>query len=102
MTRAHDHACEPRGIEKPLFLVEVPASGLLRHQSSLKAVGEPGNDILEARHLLVEIGAEAPELLLVTELIGFNDLIEAGREGLVVRLGRKVPVATARGSKNAF
>ncbi len=47
----------------------------------------------KAAHLLVEIGAQPAELLLVAQLVGLDDLVEAGGEGLVVGLRRELPVA---------
>jgi hypothetical protein len=50
---------------------------------------------VEPGHLLVEIGAEPPKLLLVAQLAGLNYLIEPGREGLVFSLGSEIPVTAA-------
>ena len=86
MAGADDDPGEPRGVEQPFLLVEIPAARLLRHQPPLQPVGEPGDDILQAGHLLVEIGAEPAELLLVAQLGGLDDLVEAGGERLVVGL----------------
>ncbi len=88
-----DHPRQPRRIEHPFFLVEVPASRLPREQPPLEPVGEPGDDVLQPRHLLVEIGAEPPQLLLVAQLAGLDDLVEAGGEGLVVGGWRQLPIA---------
>jgi len=43
MDRVYDDAGEPRGIEHPLFLVELPGPALLRHQPPLQPVGELGD-----------------------------------------------------------
>ena len=101
MRRAHNHAREPSGVEEPLLLVEVPAARLLRHQPSLQTIRKPRDDVLEARHLLVQIGAQAPKLLFVAEFRGRDRLVEPRRESLVVGLGRQVPVAAARRSEDA-
>ena len=67
MERVHDHAGEPRRVEQPLLLVELPASRLLRHEAALKAVGELGDRALKVDELLVEIGAKPPQFLLIAE-----------------------------------
>ena len=97
-----DHPRQPRGVEHALLLVEIPAARLLRQQPPLEPVGEPGDDIGKPAHLLVEIGAEPPELLLVAQLVGLDDLVEAGGEGLVVGLRRQIPVAPAGRGESAF
>ena len=53
-------------------------------------------------HLLVEIGAEPRQLLLVAQLVRLDDFVEAGGERLVVGLGRAVPVAPAGRGEHAF
>ena len=63
--RQLSHPRKPGRIEQALLLVEIPASGLLRKKAPLQAIGEAGDDILQAAELLVEIGAKAPKLLLV-------------------------------------
>ena len=68
MAGIDDHPGEPRRIKQALLLVEIPASRLLRHQPSLEPVGKPRDDVLKSGHLLVEIGAQAPELFLVAKL----------------------------------
>src|SRR5215472_9316755 len=90
------------GIEKALLLVEVPASRLLGQEPALEPVREPRDDIGKPAHLLVEIGAEAPQFLLVAQFLGLDDLVEAGREGLVVGRRREVPVAPSRRREQAF
>src|SRR5215472_14636201 len=90
------------GIEKALLLVEVPASRLLGQEPALEPVREPRDDIGKPAHLLVEIGAEAPQFLLVAQFLGLDDLVEAGREGLVVCRRREVPVAPSRRREQAF
>ena len=95
MAGADDDPRQPRGVEQPLLLVELPAARLLRQQPPLEPVGEPGDDVLEPAHLLVEIGAQAAELFLVAQFAGLDDLVEAGRVDLVVGLRREIPVAPA-------
>ena len=96
MARIHDHARQPRRVEQAFVLVEVPAARLLRHQPPLKPVGEAGDDVLQAAHLLVEISAQSAELLLVAQLLGLDDLVETRGEGLVVGLGGELPIAPSR------
>ena len=95
MGRADDHSGEPARIEQPFFLVEIPTARLLREQPSLQAVREASDDALRACHLLVEISAEAAELLCVAEVFGLDGLVVAGREGLIIGLRTEVPVAPA-------
>src|SRR4029079_10522219 len=84
MARIDHHAGEASGVEESLLLVEVPAARLLREQPPLEAVGEARDDVRQAAHLLVEIGAKAAEFFLVAQLLGLDDLVEAGGEGFVV------------------
>src|SRR4029079_7395718 len=95
MTGAHHDPRQPRGVEQALFLIEVPTPRLLGEKTPLKAIGEAGDDIRKSRHLLVEVGTEARQLLLVAQLTGLDDLVEARRECLVVGRRRQVPVASA-------
>ena len=44
-----DDPRQPRGVEQPFLLVEIPAARLLRDQPPLQPVGEPGDDVLKAR-----------------------------------------------------
>ena len=67
MAGIDDDPREPRGVEQPFFLVELPAAVLLRHQPALQPVGELGDDALELDELLVEIGAQPGQLLLVAQ-----------------------------------
>ena len=46
--------------------------------------------------------ADNKELFLVAQLGGFDHFIEARREGLVIRRGREIPVAAARGGEQAL
>ena len=59
---------QPRGVEQPFLLVELPAARLLRHQPPLQPVGELGDRALQMDELLVEIGAQPAQLLLVAQL----------------------------------
>ena len=74
MDRIDDHPRQPRGVEQPLLLVELPAARLLRHQPPLQPVGELGDRALQVDELLVEIGAQPPQFLLVAQL-GRLDLL---------------------------
>src|SRR5690348_11334541 len=102
MPGADDYSGEPRRVEQPLLLVEIPAARLLGEEPALKAVGQAGDHILKTAHLLVEICPEPPELLLVAQLLGLDDLIEARRERLVVGLRCKLPIAAAGRGKHAL
>ncbi|MGY4431733.1 hypothetical protein ACVWWO_004210 [Bradyrhizobium sp. F1.13.1] len=63
---------------------------LLRHQPALEPVGETGDDALQMRELLVEIGAQALQLVMIAEVFGGDDLVELRREGVVFRPARLV------------
>ena len=80
MGRVDDHPGQPRRVEQPLLLVEIPGAGLLRHQPALQPVGELGDRALQMDELLVEIGAQPPELLLVAQLRGLDLLVILGGE----------------------
>ena len=95
------HPGEAGGVEHALLLVEVPAARLLRQQSALEPVGEPRDDVLQAAQLLIEIGAEPAELLLVAQFGRLDGFVEAGREDLVIAVRREFPIAPAGGGKGA-
>ena len=69
---------------------------LLRHQPALQAVGEPRDDALQMRKLLVEIGAQALQLIVVAEVFGGDHLIEFRRKGVVFRPARLVGATRIR------
>ena len=50
---------------------------LLRHQPALQPVGEARDDALQIGELLVEIAAQAVELLRLAQLLGGDGLVEA-------------------------
>ena len=79
-----DDAREPRGVEQPFLLVEVPAPRLLGEQAALEAVGEAGDDVRKPAHLLVEIGAQPRQFLLVAQLFSLDDLVETRCERFIV------------------
>ena len=90
MQRIDDHARQPRRIEHALFEIELPGAVLLRQQPPLQPVGEPSDHALQVRELLVEIAAQPVELLGLAEILRADDLVELGREGLVVGTARLV------------
>ena len=96
MPRRHDHPRNSRRVEHPLFLVEVPAARLLRHQPPLQPVGEPRHDPAKARHLLVEVSAQPRQFILVAQLGRAHRLIEAVGERAIVAARLLGPVALAR------
>ena len=77
MQRIDDDARQPRRIEQALFEVELPGAVLLRHQPALQPVGEPRDDALQVRELLVEIAAQPVELLGLAQILGGDGLVEA-------------------------
>ena len=88
MQRVGDDAGEPGGIEQPLFQVELPRAGLAREQAPLQPVGEPADDAVQLRELLVELGAQPGQLLGIAQVGGVDDLVELQRVRLVGRLLR--------------
>ena len=84
MAGSDDDPREAGGIEQSLFLVEVPTPCLLGHQPALQAIGKPGYDPSEAGHLLVEIGPQPSQLIVVAQLMRRDHFIEASGEWLVV------------------
>ena len=84
LLRINDDARQARGIKLPLLQIKFPRAVLLRHQAALQAVGEPCHNALQMRQLLVEIGAQAGQLLGIAEVFGQNDLVKFGREDFVV------------------
>jgi hypothetical protein len=84
MGRIDDDPGQPRRIKQPFLLVEIPAARLLGHQPPLQPVRQLGDRALQMDQLLVEIGSQPAELFLVAELSGFDRLVEAGSEHLVI------------------
>ncbi len=72
-----DDARQPRRVEQALLEVELPGAVLLRHQPALQPVGEPRHDALQMRELLVEIAAQAVELVGLAQILGRDGLVEA-------------------------
>ena len=72
------------GVEHALFEIELPRAALLRHQPPLQPVGEARDDRVEVLQLLVEIFAQALQLVGVAQFVCVNDLVEPGGIGLVV------------------
>ena len=79
-------AGKPRGVEQPFFLIEIPAAILLCHQAALQAVGEPCHRALQARQLLVEIGAQPVEFFLIGEVGRTDNFVIFGRPAFVIAL----------------
>ena len=90
MAGADDHAGQARGIEQTLFLVEIPAAVLLRHEAALQAVGEPRDDALQTGQLAVEIGPQPVQFLVIAQLGRLDHLVELVGIGLVVEVFRQV------------
>ena len=90
MHRIDDDARQPRRIEQPFLQIEFPGAILLRQQQPLQPVGEPRDDALQMRKLLVEIAAQPVELFRLAELLGADGLVEFGGEGPIVRPARLV------------
>ena len=91
--RVGDDARQPRGVEQPFFEIELPGPGLLRQQPALQPVGEPGDDALQMRELLVEQLAQARQLVGIAQLVRLDDLVGGGAEGAI---DRGVVIAAAR------
>ena len=91
-----DDARQPRRIENAFLEIELPGAVLLRHQAALQPVGEPRDDALQMRELLVEIGAQPLQLVMVAEIFGRDHLVELRREGVIFRPARLVGAARIR------
>src|SRR5262245_42036486 len=91
----HD-ACEPRRVEHALVEVEFPRAILLRHQAALQAVGELADHALQVAELLVEVVAQAAELLGVAQLVGIDDLVELLGVGVILLAERFVRQSSGR------
>ena len=91
-----DDAGQPRGIEHALVEVELPGAVLLRHQSALQAVGQLADHALQVAELLVEVVAQAAELLGIAQLVGLDDLVELHRIGVILLAQRLVAERTRR------
>ena len=76
MQRIDDDARQPRRIEQAFLEVEFPGAVLLRQQQPLQPIGEPRDDALQMRKLLVEIAAQPVELFRLAQLLGADDLVE--------------------------
>ena len=77
MHRIDDDARQPRRIEQALFEIELPGAILLRQEEPLQAIGEPRDDALEMRELLVEIAAQPFELFRLAQIFGADGLVES-------------------------
>ena len=93
MHRVDDDARQPRRIEHAFLEVEFPGAVLLRHQAALQPVGEPRHDALQVRELLVEIGAQAVELVVDRRDLRPRRLRRIRREGMVLGTARLVGAA---------
>ena len=91
-----DDARQPRRIQNALFEIELPGAVLLRHQAALQPVGEPRHDALQMRELLVEVGAQPLQLVMVAEIFGGDHLVELRRKGVIFRPARLVGAAGIR------
>ena len=58
------------GSSMPFLEVEFPGAVLLRQQPALQPVGQPRDDALQMRELLVEIAAQPVELFRLAQLLG--------------------------------
>jgi hypothetical protein len=76
------------------FEIEIPGAALLRQQAALETVGEAADDALEVGELLVEIAAQARELLGIAQILGLDGLVEARvvdhLQGVVGRLANRL------------
>src|SRR5262249_35832898 len=68
---------------------------LLGHQAALQPVGEPRDDALEIRELLVEIAPQPIELLGLAQFVGRHYLVELGDERPVIGAARLVDAVPA-------
>src|SRR6202165_452662 len=96
MIRVGHYARQARGVENAFFEIELPGAVLLRHQSALQAVGEPRDDALQMRELLVEIAAQTLQLGMVAKVVGRDHLVEFWRKGMIFRTARLVGAARVR------
>ena len=77
---------QPRRVEHAFFEIEFPGAVLLRHQQTLKLVGEARDDALHGGELLVEEGAQPRQFLGVAKLGRLDDLVELRGVDLVAPL----------------
>ena len=78
-------------------MVEIPTAVLLRHQTTLQAVGKLCHHRLQVRQLLVEIGAQPVEFFFICKLNRGDRLVIFGRPDFVIALRQMVPIAALRG-----
>src|SRR4029077_2083945 len=83
-------------IQRALVEVELPGTVLLRHQAALQAIGELADHALQVTELLVEMVAQAAELLGVAQLVGIDDLIELLGIGVILLAERLVGERSGR------
>src|SRR5581483_1289333 len=76
------HARQPRRIQDAFLEVELPGAVLLRHQPPLQPVGEPRHNALQMCELLVEIGAQPLQFVVIAQVLGRDDLVEFRCEGV--------------------
>ena len=81
--RVGDDARQARRVENALFEIELPGAGLFCQQPALQPVGEPGDDALQMRQLLVEQVAQPAELVGIAQFVGLDDLVGRHAVGAV-------------------
>ena len=106
MQRIDDDARQPRRVEHALLEVELPGAVLLRQQPALQPVGEPRHHALQVRELLVEVAAQALQLLRLAQVLGRRSSRRIAGERPVVGSARLVlrrdgAAATARSALSA-
>ena len=90
MGRIGDDAHQPGGIQYAFFLIEIPAAVLLGHQAALQAVRQLGHRRLQRDQLLIEIGAQTGQFLVVAQFGSPHHFVMLGGIGLVLEIRRQI------------
>ena len=83
-TGRDNHTRQARRVNNAVFLIEIPAAVLLRHQLAMQPVGQPGHNALQSGQLTVEIGAQPVQLLCVAQLAGLNFFVKPFGKGAII------------------
>ena len=90
MGRVGDDAHQSCRVEQAFLLIEIPAAVLLRHQPALQAVGQLGHRRLQRDELLVEIGAQTGQFLVVAQVGSAHHFVELGGVGGIFEVRRQI------------
>src|ERR671923_8666 len=79
-------------VVKPKISTLTPQRSSVRARMSAQVaatvIGQPRHDALQMRELLVEVGAQPLQLVVVAQIFGGDDLVEFRGKGVIFRAAR--------------